>query len=321
MLTKKRKGDGLIEVIVATAIFATLLLSLLTIANFTRIQGEESSYALNAIVHARNIAQGIQDEFESATRMQAGPVNPQNITSIAFKKSFNLTSINDLWAQYSISGNNLNRNGISLTSSFVDSMTPIDSNNNYFKMSFYAIDGTTLASSLGEGITAVPDVNDKATTYWRMTNIFALKGYPFVASALREATPLYDNPTVTFPYASPYSFNQAMDTSKYGSWSSDFVSSTPPINAVSNYMGVPYKDPSQIINVHPIIGGIAGQLYDPLHSAGIAGRDVYCFLSSTTFIHAVTDGNGNFTFMGVILSPYTIKFKGDDTYVPCEITQ
>jgi len=312
MLTKKRKGDGLIEVIVATAIFATLLLSLLTIANFTRIQGEESSYALNAIVHARNIAQGIQDEFESASRMQAGPVNPQNITSIAFKKSFNLTSTNDLWAQYSISGNNLNRNGISLTSSFVDSMTPIDSNNNYFKMSFYAIDGTTLASNLGSDIPVVTDVNDKATTYWRMTNIFALKGYPFVASAIREATPLYDNPTVT-TFTSPYSFNQAMDTSKYGSWSSDFVSSTAPINAMSNYIGVPYKDPSQIINVHPIVGGIQGQLWDPLHNTGIAGQ----VLLNNPPIFTTTGSDGIFTFYGTILSPYTIKFNGDETHVPC----
>ncbi len=320
MIIKNRRGDGLIEIVIATAIFATLLLSLLTIANFTRIQGEESSYALNVMVKARNMADNIQDEWEGVLRMQSGPVNPQSITSIAFKKSFGLVNTDDSWAQYSISGNNLNRNGISLTSSFVDSMTPIDSNNNYFKMSFYAIDGTTFASNLGGGIAVVHDVNDKATTYWRMTNIFALKGYPFVVSTIREITPLYDNPTVT-SYASPYSFNQAMDRSKYGSWSSDFVSSTTPINAMSNFMGVPYKDPSQIINVHPIILGIAGQLYDPLHSVGIPNRDVYCFLSSTTFIHAVTDENGNFTFTGVILSPYTIEFKGDDTYVPYKITQ
>jgi len=311
-----RRGDTLIELIIATALFATLLVSVLPITNFIRVSGEESSYYLNSIVKAINVNQGVQDEWESAQRMQSGNVNPQNITSIAFKKSYSLILTSDNWVQYSISGKNLNRNGASLTTSFQDIMTPLDSNNNYFKWTFYTTDGKTLASNLGSGISVIPGVNDVPTTYWILKVIYAIKGYPFVASSIREVTPLYDNPTVTNTI-SPYKFNQAMDTGKYGTWSDVFTSTTTPGNTMSNYMGIPYKDPSKIQNVTNISNGIMGQLYDPLHNTGIAGRQVYCFLSNNTFISATTDSNGIFRFFGIILPPYTIKFNGDDTYVPC----
>jgi len=322
-----RRGDTLIELVIATALFATLLISVLPITNFIRVSGEESSYYLNSIVQAINVNQGVQDEWESAQRMQSGNVNPQNITSIAFKKSYSLLPTYDNWIQYSISGKDLKRRDTSLTSTFQSVMTPIDSNNNYLKWTFYTIDGQTLASNLGSGISVVTGLNDVPTTYWILEVIYAIKGYPFVISSIREITPLYDNPTASIvSFTGNYMFNQPMDTKKdpyYNGFTGVFLddvtasASAPMGSWMSNYMGIPYKNHSTILNAWYDYNGLNAILYDDINDERLANRKVYCFLPNNTFVSGTTDSNGKVTFYNVFSSSYTLKFNGDDTHVPC----
>jgi competence protein ComGC len=107
MRFKNRKGDTLIEVIVATMIFLAFVTAIMVIPNFIRTSGSETTTNIVNVAKILNITRAMSDEWESASRMQAiSSVNPNSLSGVAFKKSYQPLGVSQdyTWVNYTTSG-------------------------------------------------------------------------------------------------------------------------------------------------------------------------------------------------------------------------
>ena len=319
MRLRNRRGDTLIELVVATALFAFLLSSLFIFPNFVRTAGQENADRASALVKMMGAEQTMRAEWSSAERMQAGTVNPNDITSIAFKKDYSPYGQSaPNWVKYQISGNKLLRNGTDALSDTVIKSKMEKIGDDYFRLFFYAPNGSAVASNTKE-IPKVQGVNDTATGYWVMALLFQYDGYPQVVSSERMATPDFETPVPL----DQHTFSMPMDTTKYGHWNSDTCTTTDlsslgdsDIHKFSSYLGIPAKWESEFINMHPTATGYAGKLYDPVRSKGIPNATVYLYTLKQKFV-STTDDNGNFFFIASSIKNLFVYY-GDDNYEGCE---
>ena len=320
-MLKNRKGDTLIELIVATALFAMLLSSIFMLPNFIRTAGQESADRLSALAKILVAKQTVRAEWTSAERMQAGNVTPGSITSIAFKKDYSpYGQGGQKWVKYEVSGDKLLRNGTDVLSDAVIKSKMQKIGSNYFLMSFYAPNGTKVGSNTGD-VPTVQGVNDAATAYWTMSILFQYDSFPQVISATRMVTPDFETPVPD----DSHTFSVPMDTTKYGKWTNAVttkddlsVLGDSDIEKYSSFLGIPAKWKSEFINLRPTATGFAGTLYDPVRNKGIADALVYAYTPDNHSYVTTTQNDGSFFFVGNFNTGALVVYYGGDVYNECK---
>jgi len=318
---KNRRGDTLIELIVATAIFVMVLSSIFVLPNFIRVAGQENADRLSALAKILVVKQTVREEWASAERMQAGNVTPGNVTSIAFKKDYSpYGQGGQKWVKYQISGNKLLRNGTDILSDSVIKSKIQKIGSNYFLVSFYAPNGTKVASNTGD-VPTVQGINDAATGYWIMNILLQYDGFPQVITATRMVTPDFETPVPD----DSHTFSMPMDTTKYGKWNSDTATQDDlsalgdsDIEKYSSFLGVPAKWKSEVTNLRTTNTGFAGMLYDPVRDKGIAHALVYAYTGDGQDHIATTQDDGSFFFVGNFNSGALVVYYGGDVYSECK---
>lgn len=322
MVFKNRKGETMIELLVASALFFMFISSLMVIPNFVRVSSQETTQNIANIANILNVSSIVADEWDSASRMEpvdAPSFNPNAVNSVGIKKSYFPLSGNYIstWASFTINGNDLKRNDASLFPLGSRGLFTTIDGSRYYALILKTIDGQTVATNYG-GVPVISAYTDKSTTWWSVTLVFKYKDYPIVISGLRQVSPISTNPKPV-SYTSPYQFDQAMDTGKYGTWTNEFMTTTLPTNVMSNYLGYPAMKATQIRGPDgspsslPLLlsGIVSASLYDPVANVPIQGKTVYCFNKLTqTTSSAVTDSNGKIMFPG-LSSSYKLVFLQD----------
>jgi type II secretory pathway pseudopilin PulG len=343
---RKRRGTSLIEMIVASGLFAMLLAAMLPLIQTTTEHAISSDEEINRAVAVKETLMNIQDEFESAIRMQGGTVNPQMLSSFSFEKPSGMTTTTPSWVQYTVSGTQLLRNGVDASLGFEDKVNATLDGTNYYKLSFFSLAGQPLASNIGSDLPIQDGVNNAMTPYWRMKLIFLMDGRPWIASAVRKETPVLAHPqpqysAATGSYGPPYTFDVPMDTGKDNTvtWTSDGrTTNTVPNSTMSSWEGIPYAPLTQlkILSYGSAIGTFHSltcelsviDLSNPSSTttAKLANKEVQLYLSyntgtDPTQMTGVTDADGTVTFTGPIAATSnTLKFLGDKDYAPCQIS-
>lgn len=316
MVYKKRKGETLIELLIATLILAMFLPLLFGFTNIFRVIGSEEMQRLTNINTLFEIKNVIEEEWNSAQRMQSGEVSdPSSVSSISFKKTYKiLGSSETFWAKYNID-TTLKRNDTAiLPSSYSVAGTPL--------LRFYGIDGKLLASN--QDIVEIDQGKNTAyTPYYRI--FILIKGYPIdlFFSAIRNVSPDWEAPTVT-TFTPPYKYNQAMDTTKQGTWTDVLTSSSKPDATYSSFSGIHFKNPAVFDSIVWNFVSFQARLYDPLNNMGVAGKTVKYklkdILGLTKEGTAVTGADGKITISTFsIISSYELNFDGDDDYVKAKV--
>lgn len=327
----KRKGFTMLELIVATFIFALAFGTLLATVFSTYKISIYEARDVASVVKTRVLIENMQEEFESATRMQSGSISPSSVNSIAFKKYFSLNTSNNgkpHWVNYTVNNSNgtLTRDGRVIVDPDKFRLKKLD-DSHYYYMDFWTA-SNLLAASNHTSVPKVAGFNDYANDFWKWRLMFSIDGYPIVMFATRRTAPIFDTP---YCYGwngdsgtNYYSFSLPMDTSKYGSWSGDFNTTTDikdnnesRVFSMSSYNGVSAKETAMFNAIHQVESGWSGTLADMLTNKGIQNAVVSCYPineSDTNHpISTVTNDEGNFTLIGV-MPPFILYYAGDDNY-------
>lgn len=333
--TQNRKGDTLIDIIVAFSIFIIIMLSILSSALVsTQVSKSVEQYGRD-MHHIRNITFAVQNSFESAQRMAVGSFSP-NLTYHLYYKRFHYdpshSKTDSYWTQLFVENGSTYGKVYYGQHSVIYSQEKVDSSK-YFWIDAFTPDNILEASN-HQSIHTIHNVNDYPIDFWRVTIIGMYNRLPVVITAERGVTPFFERPTVVSNSSSSYRFNLPLDTSRTSirglsgvSYPNDVTLNTSSnaatvdkyIPYVSSYIGVPAVKPTVISNFHKTQTGYEGYLYDaltgsvPTDSKGHAiPAVVYAVASSGQVMSTVPiDDTGKFDFIG-IGQPAEVIFFGRD---------
>jgi len=163
-IKNKRKGFSLLETVIAFGLFFIMLCAILS-TTYTSLafSNQTVTYAIR-MAETRMGIDYIQRQFESAQRMQTEQIsNPSNVTSVSFKRS---TSGGYYWTSIAVQNNNSIKigNATSVISSYGGSKVFMD---------FYSPANIHIASNSMD-LYSIPNLNTKATEFWRLRMSFML---------------------------------------------------------------------------------------------------------------------------------------------------